>query len=60
MLIGIVYCFSRKDTEEVARELQVRNIKAGCYHADMEAKHRSQVHHAWMANTIQVPPSTSS
>ena len=48
-----MYCFSRKDTEDVTRELQLRGIRAGCYHADMDAQHRSEVHHAWAKNDIQ-------
>ena len=52
--IGIVYCFSRKETEEVAVDLMSRGIKAGCYHADMDAKARSQVHRDWLSGVVQV------
>ncbi len=53
-MIGIVYCFSRKDSQDVAQELQSRGIQAGSYHADMDAKYRSQVHRMWIKNEIQV------
>ena len=51
---GIVYCFSRKETEEVTVELLSRGIKAGCYHADMDAKSRSKVHRDWLSGEVQV------
>ena len=37
---GIVYCFSQRETEQVAQELASRQIKAGCYHANMDSKER--------------------
>lgn len=51
---GIVYCFSRQDSEDVAKELMTRGIKAACYHADMPAEARSHVHHNWAQDRIQV------
>jgi len=51
---GIVYCFSQKDTEEVARELQVSGVKAACYHGNLDAQQRSRVHRQWMKGSIQV------
>jgi len=41
---GIVYCFSRKECEQVAAELRNRGISAQHYHADMGAAARSSVH----------------
>eukprot|EP00850_Spirogloea_muscicola_P005375 SM000024S07837 [mRNA] locus=s24:828308:834278:+ [translate_table: standard] len=51
---GIVYCFSRRECEQVARELVRRNIKAAHYHADMDAEDRTSVHCRWSGNIIQV------
>ena len=51
---GIVYCFSRKDSEDVTMELQKRGISCGCYHADIHAKNKSSVHRQWLSNQIQV------
>jgi len=51
---GIIYTFSRKETEDVTLELQSRGIKAGCYHADLSARERSRVHKAWLDNAIHV------
>ncbi|CAL1527646.1 unnamed protein product [Lymnaea stagnalis] len=55
---GIIYCFSRKDSEEVASDLMSRNIKAGCYHADMDPKSRSQVHRKWLSGDIHIVVAT--
>ncbi|KAF5208288.1 Atp-dependent dna helicase [Thalictrum thalictroides] len=41
---GIVYCFSRKECEQVAKELRQKGISADHYHADMDAASREKVH----------------
>ncbi|KAG9452886.1 hypothetical protein H6P81_005790 [Aristolochia fimbriata] len=51
---GIVYCFSRKECEEVAKELRQRGISADYYHADMEPYVREKVHMQWSKNKLQV------
>ncbi|NXT18873.1 RECQ1 helicase, partial [Syrrhaptes paradoxus] len=49
---GIVYCFSQKDSEQVTVSLQKLGIKAGTYHANMDAKHKTKVHKGWAANLM--------
>ena len=44
---GIVYCLTRKDTEQVAAELAQHGIACGCYHADMDPVRRESVHMQW-------------
>ncbi|KAH7439704.1 hypothetical protein KP509_04G073400 [Ceratopteris richardii] len=51
---GIVYCYSRKECEQVAKELCLQGIGAAYYHADMEPNARSRVHHQWSSNKLQV------
>ncbi|KAI5071425.1 hypothetical protein GOP47_0013676 [Adiantum capillus-veneris] len=51
---GIVYCYSRKECEQVAKELGEQGIAAAYYHADMEPHARSAVHHRWSSNKLQV------
>ncbi|XP_054710692.1 LOW QUALITY PROTEIN: ATP-dependent DNA helicase Q1-like [Uloborus diversus] len=53
-LSGIIYCFSVKDSEEIASELRKRSIKAQAYHAQLDAKSRSSVHKSWASNRTQV------
>ncbi|XP_073288056.1 ATP-dependent DNA helicase Q-like 2 isoform X4 [Primulina huaijiensis] len=51
---GIVYCFSRKECEQVAKELQDRGISADFYHADMDVHAREKVHMRWSNAKLQV------
>ncbi|XP_021768372.1 mediator of RNA polymerase II transcription subunit 34 isoform X1 [Chenopodium quinoa] len=51
---GIVYCFSRKECEQVAKELREKRIKADFYHADMEVRDRENVHMRWSNGKLQV------
>lgn len=51
---GIVYCHSRKECEQVAKELREQGISAAFYHADMEANARTATHHRWSSNKLQV------
>lgn len=44
---GIVYCLTRKDTEQVSAELSQHGLACGCYHADMDPNHRETVHRHW-------------
>ncbi|XP_052270271.1 ATP-dependent DNA helicase Q1-like isoform X3 [Dreissena polymorpha] len=55
---GIIYTFSKKDSEEVTAELQGRGVKVAFYHADMSAGERSRVHRAWLENSINVVVAT--
>ncbi|PIN13620.1 putative ATP-dependent RNA helicase FAL1, involved in rRNA maturation, DEAD-box superfamily [Handroanthus impetiginosus] len=51
---GIVYCFSRKECEQVAKELRERGISADYYHADMDVHAREKVHMRWSNGKLQV------
>ncbi|XP_070671389.1 ATP-dependent DNA helicase Q-like 2 isoform X3 [Malus domestica] len=51
---GIVYCFSRKECEQVAKELREKGISAHHYHADMDANARENVHKRWSNGRLQV------
>lgn len=44
---GIVYCLTRRDTEQVAAELAQHGLACGCYHADMDPVRRESVHMQW-------------
>ncbi|KAL0904514.1 hypothetical protein M5K25_026638 [Dendrobium thyrsiflorum] len=51
---GIVYCFSRKECEQVAKELREHGISADYYHADMDVVAREKVHLRWSNSKLQV------
>ncbi|KAM4820402.1 ATP-dependent DNA helicase Q1 [Thomomys bottae] len=55
---GIVYCFSQKDSEQVTISLQKLGIRAGAYHANMEAEDKTKVHTRWAAGQLQVVVAT--
>jgi ATP-dependent DNA helicase Q1 len=39
---GIVYCFSRKEAENVTSELKARGLKAECYHGSVDADKKEE------------------
>ncbi|HSZ25856.1 MAG TPA: DNA helicase RecQ [Cytophagaceae bacterium] len=51
---GIIYCLSRKSTEEVAEKLRQEGIKAKHYHAGMDMIHRSTTQDEFIKDDIQV------
>jgi ATP-dependent DNA helicase RecQ len=52
--VGIIYCLSRKSTEEVAVKLLSSNIKAAAYHAQMTSRDRSKVQEDFQNDKVQV------
>lgn len=55
---GIVYCSSRKRTEDVAEQLKARKIKAACYHAGMPAGDRASVQDAFLRDDLDIVVAT--
>ncbi|XP_057180816.1 ATP-dependent DNA helicase Q1 [Triplophysa rosa] len=55
---GIVYVFSQKDAENVAVDLQKRDIHAQPYHANMQPSDKTLVHRHWASKKIQVVVAT--
>ena len=51
---GIIYCLSRKGTEEMAADLKAKGITAGGYHAGMSAAERSRVQDDFINDRIPV------
>ncbi|CAH0995605.1 ATP-dependent DNA helicase RecQ [Emticicia aquatica] len=51
---GIIYCLSRKNTEDVAEGLRKLGITAMHYHAGVDSKTRSEVQDAFIKDEIQV------
>ena len=55
---GIVYCLSRKGTEELARILTEEGISARPYHAGLDSRIREQNQRAFIRDDIQVITAT--
>ena len=51
---GIVYCLSKKSTEQVAEKLNQAGFKADFYHASMTYERKSMVHKAFLNDEIQI------
>ena len=52
--VGIIYCLSRKSTEELTVKLLSNNIKAAAYHAQVPPRERSKVQEDFQNDKIQV------
>jgi len=55
---GIVYCFSRKETEAVADALKTKGLTAAAYHADMSPTARQLVHNNWLTDRCRIVVAT--
>lgn len=51
---AIIYCFSRKDTETIARDLRTHKFKARAYHAGLNARERSAVQDLFIKDEVNI------
>ncbi len=51
---GIIYCLSRKNTEEIAGDLQSFGIHASYYHAGMNPQKREQIQEQFINDDLQI------
>jgi ATP-dependent DNA helicase RecQ len=50
----IIYCFSRRETEEIAQDLRAHRFKAEAYHAGLGAKDRSATQELFIKDEIHI------
>ena len=55
---GIVYCLSRKRTEEVTAQLQSAGVRAAAYHAGLPADERRRVQEAFQKDEVHLVVAT--
>lgn len=55
---GIIYTFSRKEADYVAKQLASYKITAAPYHSSVSAATKSKIHTSWMRNKTQVVVAT--
>ena len=51
---GIIYCLSRKTTEQLAEKLEALGVSARPYHAGLSADKRSETQQAFIADQLRV------
>ena len=51
---GIIYCLTRKGAEELAAELNSRNISVGVYHAGLSAEERTRIQEDFINDRVNV------
>ena len=51
---GIIYCLTRKGAEELAADLNSRNISVGVYHAGLSAEERTRIQEDFINDRVNV------
>ncbi len=51
---GIIYCLSRKNTENLADKLQMKGLSAEAYHAGLPANQRSKVQEDFINDNVEI------
>ncbi len=51
---GIIYCLSRKSTEQMANKLRARGLRAEAYHAGLDAQKRLRIQEAFQNDDIHI------
>lgn len=51
---GIIYCLSRKGTEELSMRLNAMGLKSAYYHAGMDARDREQTQKQFQEDQVQI------
>ncbi|AGH82435.1 ATP-dependent DNA helicase RecQ [Psychromonas sp. CNPT3] len=55
---GIIYCTSRRRTEEIAQKLQGKGLNARCYHAGLELSERQLVQDKFIKDEVDIVVAT--
>ena len=55
---GIIYCTSRKRTEEIAQKLGAKGLNARCYHAGLPLEERQSVQDLFIKDEVEIVVAT--
>ena len=55
---GIIYCTSRKRTEEIAGKLAIKGLNARCYHAGLPLEERQHVQDLFIKDEVEIVVAT--
>ncbi|XP_011494058.1 PREDICTED: ATP-dependent DNA helicase Q1-like [Ceratosolen solmsi marchali] len=55
---GIIYTTTIKESEQLKADLRGHGLKVGCYHAMLEAEHRTKVYSKWITGEYQAVVAT--
>ncbi|KAJ9586228.1 hypothetical protein L9F63_020137 [Diploptera punctata] len=55
---GIIYTTSIKDCEQLMVDLRNKDLRIGCYHANLDPELRSKVHNKWLTGEYQAVVAT--
>lgn len=55
---AIIYCFSRKETDQLTEDLKAEGINAGCYHAGLSPEERHDVQERFVRDDVHVVVAT--
>jgi len=55
---GIIYCTSRRRTEELTQKLQAQGLNARCYHAGLPLEERQAVQDQFIKDTVDIVVAT--
>jgi ATP-dependent DNA helicase RecQ len=56
---GIVYCKTRRQTVEIARQLEREGMSAGCYHAGLDRETRRSRQQQWIDGQLRIMACTN-
>lgn len=55
----VIYCFSRKSTEKLAHDLQIKGFSALAYHAGLDHEQRNRVQNKFMRDEVKIIVATT-
>ena len=55
---GLIFCLSKNDTREIAKNLNDHGFSAGFYHAELDQNKKTEIHQKWLRGDIKIIAAT--